>query len=362
MVKSTAIIAFDQHAATTVAAVLLAAQQTPALHELTSDIPTIVRFIERVRRGHQLQCCYEAGPCGFELQRALTARDVPCDVIAPALIPRRAGDRIKTDRRDAAQLAVLYRAGALTAIHIPTEQEEAARDLLRCREDIRADLVRARHRLSKFLLRHGRRFTGTKKAWSKAHDTWLRAQRWPLPALDQTHAAYLRTVDEAVARLRTVDDDLRGLLTLEPLRSRVERLRCFRGIDNLSALTIAAELGDARRFPSAPRAMAFVGLVPSEHSSGTKHARGAITKTGNAHLRRVLVEAAWHYRHRPFVGAALRRRQREAPAALVAQAWAAQQRLHRRYHRLAGRGKVKQQVITAVARELTGFVWASLIQ
>jgi transposase len=360
--QSTTIIAFDQHAATTVAAILVPSQRTPALQSMTSDTATIVRVVERVRAQGAVRCCYEAGPCGFELQRALSTHGVPCDVIAPALIPRRAGDRVKTDRRDAAQLAILYRAGALTPIHIPTDQEEAARDLLRCREDIRADLLRARHRLSKFLLRHGRRFTGTKKAWSKAHDVWLRAQRWPLAALDQTHAAYLRTVDEAVARLRHVEDDLRALLELEPLRPRVQRLRCFRGIDDLTALTIAAELGDPRRFPSAPRAMAFVGLVPSEHSSGTKRARGAITKTGNAHLRRVLVEAAWHYRHRPFVGAALRRRQRGAPAAIIAQAWTAQQRLHRRYHRLAGRGKVTPLVTTAIARELTGFVWAALIQ
>lgn len=360
MPKSTTIIAFDQHAATTVAAVLLSGQRTPALHALTSDAPTITRFVERVGR-QQVQCCYEAGPCGFELQRALRARDIPCDVIAPALIPRRAGDRIKTDRRDAGQLAVLYRAGALTAIHIPTEQEEAVRDLLRCREDIRADLLRARHRLAKFLLRHGRRFTATKN-WTRAHDAWLRAQTWPLEALAQTHDAYLRAVDEAVARLRAVEDDLRGLLAIAPLRPRVERLRCFRGIDDLTALTIAAELGDPRRFASAPRAMAFVGLVPSEHSSGTKQARGAITKTGNAHLRRVLVEAAWHYRHRPFVGDTLRRRQCGAPAAVIAQAWTAQQRLHRRYHRLAARGKPKQHIITAVARELTGFVWAALVQ
>jgi transposase len=360
--QSTTLIAFDQHAATTVAAVLLPNHRTPVLHSLTSDTATIVRFVERLHRQGAVRCCYEAGPCGFELQRALTAHEVPCDVIAPALIPRRAGDRVKTDRRDASQLAILYRAGALTAIHIPTDQEEAARDLLRCREDIRADLLRARHRLSKFLLRHGRRFTGTKKAWTRAHDTWLRTQAWLIPALDQTHAAYLRAVDETLARLRDVEADLRGLLDLEPLRPRVQRLRCFRGMDDLTALTIAAELGDPCRFASAPRTMAFVGLVPSEHSSGTKHARGAITKTGNAHLRRVLVEAAWHYRHRPFVGAALRRRQHGAPAAIIAQAWTAQQRLHRRYHRLAGRGKPKQHVITAVARELTGFVWAALIQ
>jgi transposase len=249
--KSTTIVSFDQHAATTVAGVLLAGQRTPALHPLRSDAATIVRFVERLRRTGPVQCCYEAGPCGFDLQRALTARGIPCAVIAPSLIPRRPGDRIKTDRRDAAHLAVLYRAAALTAIHIPTEQEEAAGDLLRCREDVRADLLRARHRLSKFLLRHGRRFTGTKKAWSKRHDTWLRAQTWPLPALDHTHRAYLRAVDEALARLHTVEEDLRALLNLEPLQSRVARLRCFRGIDDLTALTIAAELGDARRFAPA---------------------------------------------------------------------------------------------------------------
>lgn len=361
MTKSTTIVAFDQHAATTVAAVLMPGHRTPALHPLTSDVATLSRFVDRLRQRGPVQCCYEAGPCGFELQRFLTSRGIDCTVIAPALIPRRPGDRVKTDRRDAGHLAVLFRAGALTAIHIPTEQEEAARDLLRCREDIRADLLRARHRLSKFLLRHGRRFTAT-KAWSKRHDTWLRAQTWPLPALEQTHRAYLRTVDEAVARLRTVEQDLRALLELEPLRSRAQRLRCFRGIDDLTALTVAAELGDPRRFPTAPSVMAFVGLVPSEHSSGTKQARGAITKTGNAHLRRVLVEAAWHYRHHPFVSRTLRRRQDGAPEGAITVAWRAQQRLSRRYQRLAARGKPKQHVVTAVARELTGFLWAALTQ
>jgi transposase len=359
MYESIPIIAFDQHAASVTAAVLLPGHRTPALHQLSPDFATIGRFIDRAG-GPGVRCCYEAGPGGFELQRYLAARAVPCEVIAPSLIPRRPGDRIKTDRRDASHLAVLYRAGTLTAVHVPTDQEEAARDLLRCREDIRADLLRARHRLSKFLLRHGRRFTGTKKAWSKRHDVWLRGQTWPLPALEQTHQAYLRTVDEAIARLRTVETELRDLLTLQPLQSRVTRLRCFRGIDDLTALTIAAELGDPRRFPTAPSTMAFVGLVPSEHSSGTKRARGAITKTGNAHLRRVLVEAAWHYRHHPFVGAALRQRQQGAPDTVVQRAWAAQQRLHHRYRRLAGRGKPKQHVVTAVARELTGFVWDAL--
>jgi transposase len=359
MAKSTTIVAFDQHAATTVAAVLLPGQRTPALHTLTSDSPTILRFIQRLRTT-AIQCCYEAGPCGFELQRALAARGIACDVIAPALIPRRPGDRIKTDRRDAAQLAVLYRAGALTAIHIPTEQEEAARDLLRCREDIQIDLLRARHRLSKFLLRHGRRFTTTKTAWTTRHRQWLQDQHWPLPALAQTHRAYVRAVDEALARRQMVDADLHDLITLEPLRGRVDRLRCFRGIDDLTALTIAAELGDARRFASASRVMAFTGVVPSEYSSGAKQARGRITKTGNAHVRRVLVESAWHYRHHPFVGKALRQRQRGAPADAIDRAWHAQQRLYRRYRRLAARGKPKQHIVTAIARELSGFLWAAL--
>ena len=359
MTESTLIIAFDQHAASVVAAVLLPHDRTPVLHQLSPELPAIGRLVDRLQRRGPVRCCYEAGPCGFELQRFLAGRGVPCDVIAPALIPRRAGDRIKTDRRDARQLAVLYRAGALTAIHIPTDQEEAARDLLRCREDIRADLLRARHRLSKFLLRHGRRFTET-HAWTKRHDAWLRAQRWPIGALEQTQRASLRAVDEAVARLRAVDTDLRDLLTLEPLRARVQRLRCFRGVDDLTALTIAAELGDMRRFPTAPSTMAFVGLVPSEFSSGVKQTRGHITKTGNAHVRRVLVESAWHYRHHPFVSRALQRRQHGAPAPVIQQAWAAQHRLHRRYRRLAARGKPKQHIVTAVARELTGFLWAAL--
>jgi len=242
--ESTPLIAFDQHAATTVAAVLLPDQATPALHTLTSDSPTILRFIDRVGRLGPVRCCYEAGPCGFELQRAMTRRGIACDVIAPALIPRRPGDRIKTDRRDAGQLAVLYRAGALTAIHIPSEQEEAARDLLRCREDIRADLLRARHRLSKFLLRHGRRFTATKKAWSKRHDAWLRAETWPLPVLDQTHRGYLRAVEEVLARLRNIEAAYRAEYPHESGRywrevfvhresaSAPERVRLRRSLEN----------------------------------------------------------------------------------------------------------------------------------
>ena len=290
----------------------------------------------------------------------LTAHRVSCDVIAPALIPRRSGDRIKTDRRRRASAGRPVPAGALTTIHIPSEQEEAIRDLLRCREDLRADLLRARHRLSKFLMRHDRRYTQTKTAWNRRHTEWVRQLRWPLPALEHTCGAYMRAIDEVSARLTAVEDDLRTYFTSEPFAEPVRRLRCFRGMSDLTALTVAAELGDPRRFPSAPRVMGFVGLVPSEHSSGTRRGRGAITKTGNAHLRRVLLEAAWHYRHHPHVGPKLHERQRDAPATAIAHAWAAQHRLYRTYRRLDRTWPSTASRATAVARELAGFIWATL--
>jgi transposase len=332
----------------------------PAVHSLDADLPTLGRWVMRLRRRGRIRCCYEAGPCGFALYRYLVERGVPCEVIAPSLIPHRAGDRIKTDRRDAQQLAILYRAGALTAIRVPTVEEEAVRDLLRCREDVQADLQRARNRLSKFLLRQGHRYTKTKTPWGSRHVEWLRGLRWSLTAHAQTFTAYLRAVDEATERLVALNDALRAYVTMVPFAESVRRLRCFKGVNDLTALTIAAELGDARRFASAPRLMAFVGLVPSEHSSGSHRARGAITKTGNAHLRRVLVEAAWHYRHHPHRGRGLLARQRGATPSVVQQSWAAQHRLFRCYRRLVARGRPHQLAVTAVARELTGFLWGAL--
>jgi transposase len=243
---------------------------------------------------------------------------------------------------------------------VPTEDEEAVRDLLRCREDTQIDLTRARHRLSKFLLRHGARFTGAKLAWGSRHREWLRGLRWDKPALTQTCGAYLRAVEEIEARRAQLDQDLRDYLQVAPFATPVARLRCFKGINDLTALTIAAELGDVRRFPNAPRLMAFVGLVPSEHSSGTHTGRGGITKTGNGHVRRVLVEAAWHYRHKPHLGRGLAARQRGAPPAAVRHAWAAQYRVHRTYRRLVARNRPSQVAITAAARELTGFIWGVL--
>lgn len=267
MLESTPIVAFDQHAASVTAAILLPGHRRPALPQLAPDLPTIRRFVKKLQRLGAVRCCYEAGPCGFELCRALTADRVCCDVIAPALMPRRAGDRIKTDRRDATQLAILYRAGALTRMHIPTEQEEAVRDLLRCREDIRADLLRAHHRLWKFFLRHaaaspapnGR---GAARMTCGSAPTPGRCRRWPRrtrpiygPSLKPAHVCRRsRPTYRPVSRW-----------SRSPPR---ETLRCFRGVDDLTALTIATELSDPHRFPAARSVMAYVGLVPSEHSSG----------------------------------------------------------------------------------------------
>ena len=280
-------------------------------------------------------------------------------MIAPALTPRRPGQRIKTDRRDAAKLVRLFRAGELTPIHVPDEAEEAVRDLLRCRDDVREDVLRWRHRLLKFLVRHGRVYrTGTH--WSQRHWTWIRAQRFDLPALQRTFDATLFAVEQALARLAELDQEIEALAEHAPYREPVGWLRCFRGIDTLSAMILLAEIVDFQRFRTPRELMAYLGLVPSEYSSGDTQRRGRITKAGNTHVRRILVEAAWHYRHRPRLGRAMAARIQGQPRDVVAQAWHAQQRLHRRYRHLVGHGKRAPIAVIAVARELVGFLWAAM--
>ena len=356
MEESTAFVGLDQHADSVVAAVLLPDGSAPMVTTLTADYPTVERFVRRLKR--PVRCCYEAGPCGFGLQRWLTSRGLPCEVIAPALIPRRAGDRVKTDRRDAQQLAVLYRAGALTPVAVPSEADEAVRDLLRCRETMVEEVLRARHQLKKLLLRHGRRYP--KRAWTRLFWQWVRTQTWTQEAAALTCQQYVRRVEEAIARLRAVETDVLMMAATPAVQARVAPLRCYRGVDTISALTCVLELGDARRFRTARQVMAYTGLVPSEHSSGGSRRQGHVTKAGNAHLRRVLVEAAWHYRRPPLVSAALRQRQVGQPEAVIQHAWTAQHRLHRRYRRLVMRGKRPVVAATAVARELVAFVWATL--
>jgi transposase len=244
----------------------------------------------------------------------------------------------------------------LEPIHVPTPELEAARDLVRAREDARLDRMRDRHRLSKFCLRHGRRLPTS--SWTRARRKWLSEQRFELTAQQQTFDTYVHTVDLVDARIEQLEQAIRTTAAEEPWRTLVARLRCLRGIDTLTALALVAEIGDFNRFACAQEFMAFVGLVPSERSSGEQRRQGSITKVGNAHVRRLLVESAWHARRRPTVGYALARRQRGQDAAVIERAWRCQQRLYSRWQRMAGRGKPHQKIVVACARELAGFVWA----
>jgi transposase len=311
---------------------------------------------QAVRRWPGARCCYEAGPTGFGLYRHLRERGIQCDVVAPGLVPSSPGDRIKTDRRDSRKLARLHAAGLLEAIHVPSPELEALRDLVRAREDARLDRMRARQRLSTFCLRHGRPLPG--KSWGVRRRKWIADQRFPFAAQQQTLGDYLHAVDLLDRRIEALERSLDETAAQGPWAGLVARLRCLRGVDTLTALGIVCEIGDFTRFKTAEQFMAFVGLVPCEHSSGESQRRGSITKAGNAHVRRLLVEAAWHGRLRPKVGYELARRQRGQDPLVIERAWRAQQRLHRRWRRMAGRGKPQQKIVVACARELAGFIWA----
>jgi transposase len=277
-------------------------------------------------------------------------------VVAPGLVPHRPGDRVKTDSRDARKLARLLAGGLLEPIHVPSLELEAARDLVRAREDARLDRMRDRHRLSKFCLRHGLLLPGT--SWSVTRRRWLSEQRFAFVAEQLTFDTYLHAVDLVDRRIEALERAIRETAEQEPWRELVTRLRCLRGVDTLTALALVAEIGDFARFASAEELMAFVGLVASEHSSGEHRRQGSITKVGNSHVRRLLVEAAWHARRRPRVGYELARRQRGQDTLVVERAWRCQQRLYQRWQRMAARGKPAQKIVVACARELAGFVWA----
>jgi transposase len=343
-------VGLDVHKETIAVAVLRPQTDLPEQHGIPNTPEAVRKLVRSWSAPDRVRVCYEAGPCGYAIFRQLDHLGVSCQVIAPALIPKRPGVRVKTDRRDARDLVRLYRAGELTAIRVPSEEEEAVRDLVRAREDMKQDILRARHRLSKFLLRHGRIYSG--KAWSKAHTTWLNAQKFAHPALTSCLSHYRMTLDLRLSQLEALEAELERWAAREPFAETVGRLICLKGISTLSALTIACEICDFARFGSGDELAAFVGLVPSEHSSGGSERRGSITKTGNAHVRRVLVEASWHYRRRPFVGEALKKRSEGQPAEVLARAWSAQIRLNAKYRRLVGRGKRSTVAVVAVAREL----------
>jgi transposase len=356
-------VGMDAHKKAINVAMLLPGQRDPVEWQVANELAAIRRLAKKLEREApgEVRCCYEAGPCGYVLQRELEATGaVICEVVAPALIPVKPGERIKTDRRDARKLASLLRADQLTAVHAPSSADEAVRDLCRCREDAREDLLRARQRLSKFLLRRGRIYTVGKRAWTCLYRQWLNGLSFDHDADRISFEDYRAAIEQLEERLRGLDQQLATLAEQDPYREPVGWLRCYRGIDTVTAIALVAELHDFRRFRTARALMAYLGLVPSEHSSGDRRRRGAITKAGNAHVRRLLIEAAWHYRHRPGVGVALRRRRQGQPAAVIAIADRAQHRLHRRFRQLTERSKPFNKVVVAVARELIGFVWAAL--
>lgn len=321
---------------------------------------SVKRLIKRLKAdaSGELLVAYEAGPCGYSLQRAFLAAGVKCIVVAPSLIPVKPGERIKNDRRDAKKLAECLRARTLTEVHPPTEAEEAIRDLCRCREDVREDLHRARHRMGKLLLRRGLLFDG--KAWTRKHREWMRTLKFEHEADRAVFDHYLQTIESLEERQRGLEQKLADLSEKDPYRQPVGWLRCYRGIDTVTAISIVAELHGVQRFASARALMCYLGLVPGEHSTGGRPRRLGITKTGNRHLRRLLIEAAWHYRHRPSAGTKLRKRREGQPAWAIAMADRAQERLHRRYWRLVNLTKPHPKAVVAVARELAGFVWATL--
>jgi len=360
MKEVTTYVGIDAHKKDLFVAMLNGTQSTPVTWQLANEPQAVRRLVRKLEREAPgpVRVFYEAGPCGYALQRRMTTPRVQCDVIAPALIPRKPGERVKTNRRDARKLVELGRAGLLTTVQPPTPADEAVRDLARARDDAREDLQRCRHRLGKLLLRRGLHYAG--RNWTRAHRQWIDTLPWTHVAERAVVDDYLLAIDHTEARLQELDARLAEIAESEPYRDPVGWLRCFRGIDTLTAMLMLAELHDFRRFASAPALMAYLGLVPGEDSSGEKHRRGRITRTGNALVRRLLVETAWHYQHRPSVGVALTRRRKGQPGRVIAIADKAQQRLCRRFRKLAAEHKPAPKIAVAIARELAGFLWAAL--
>lgn len=361
MDNNSTVVGLDVHKESIVVAALAPNAVRPTQRVTIENHPAAIqKMVCRMATQGPVEFVYEAGPCGYDVHRQITKLGYHCEVIAPALTPVRPGDRVKTDRRDAEKLARFYRAGELTKIRVPTQQEESARDLVRAREDILTDRLRARQRLGKFLLRQGRLYEGS--TWGVKHWAWVRSQRFEWETLQQSFEAYVRAVQEAENRLEVLEQQLEDLAQTKVYHEAVSYLRCLKGIDTLSALTLIVEAQEFRRFGNARSFMSYTGAVASEHSSGNSVRRGSITKAGNAHIRRILVEAAWHYRHRSVASQVLDKRRKGCPVEIIQIAKKAQDRLQRKFSRMVSRGKSHQVTVVAVARELAGFVWAIACQ
>jgi len=360
--QATRFVGLDVHAESIAVAVAESGRkgEVRSLGRVPNRLESVRKLIQKLGGPKGLQVCYEAGPTGYALYWQLTKLGVECEVIAPSLIPTKPGERVKTDRRDAEKLARCYRAGELTTVWVPDPDHEALRDLVRAREAAKKDQLRARNRLGKFLLRAGVRSPNDTKAWGSVHMEWLRRLRFDHAAQQATMVDYLGEIDHVAARIQRLEEAIDEAVKDAPpmMREVIGALQALRGFAKLAATTIAVEIGCFTRFERAKQLMGYVGSTPSEYSTGGSRRLGAITKTGNAPVRRVLYEVAWAYRHRPALGTALKRRQRGLPTDIVEVAWKAQHRLHRRYAALVAKAKPHCKVITAIGRELLGFVWA----
>lgn len=352
-------VGLDVHKATIAVAVARAGRGEPEYRgEIENKSTALRKLLKQLSSdGEVLNFCYEAGPCGYGLYRELTALGHRCEVVAPSLIPRKAGERLKTDRRDALMLARLHRSGELTAVWVPGEEQEAIRDLTRARDDMKVNERKAYQQLGAFLLRHGRVYEG-KSRWTQAHFRWLETVTFASAVQQVVLQEYIEQVKSARKRVADMEAQMHEALKGWSLRPVVESLMALRGVSFITAMTTLAELGDITRFDSPRELMAYLGLVPSEHSSGGSRRQGGLTRTGNGHVRRVLVEAAWNYRFPARKSRCIEQRAEKTSAPVQAIAWAAQKRLCGRYRALLQAGKVKQQVTAAVARELSGFIWA----
>jgi len=357
-------VGFDVHKDTIAVAIAEAGRdgEVRSYGSIPNTLYSVEKLVGKIgAEGVELHVVYEAGPTGFVLYRWFTKRGIDCAVVAPSRIPQSPGLRQKTDRRDALQLARLHRAGELTAIHVPDEADEAIRDLTRARADAVADRTRARNRLKGFLLRHGHRYGGSAN-WGEAHMRYLRTLELPSPVHKAVLEEYLLAVDQVSERIGRLDALIETQAAAWRFYPAVQALMCLRGFKLTAATVLVAEIGDIQRFRHPRHLMGFLGLVPRERSTGLTRRLGAITKTGNAHARFVLVEAAHHAFHPPAVSHKLAERQSDQPEPYRTLAWKAQARLYQRGWHLLSRGLMKQKVVIALARELAGFVWALLCQ
>lgn len=326
--------------------------------KIGGDLQSLDKAVSKLQsKGSHLHFVYEAGPCGYTIYRHLISKGFDCKVVAPSQTPRKAGDRVKTDRRDATSLARLDRAAELTYVHVPTPADEAMRDLVRAREDAKRAETRARQQLSALLLRNGITYAG-KTAWTPAHERWIARLKMPLPAQQIAFQEYVSAINEAAERVERLTEQILELLPQWKWAPVVEALQALRGVAQLTAIITVAEIGDIARFSSARQLMSYLGLTPSEHSTGTRRRLGEITKAGNSHVRRVLVESAWAYCHPARVTPILQKRLERQTKRIREISWKAQLRLCGKYRKMKGRGKPQQQTVTAVARELVGFIWA----